>query len=101
MLFLLVRFIYIIEGYFKVFFWISTIAILNWNNQIKREMKITRDTNFGKPCGRIFQEYGLRGHFMELRDAATISDNGFDVLGNTDFGNDRLMSMLPYEGFQV
>ena len=52
----------------------------------------------GKPCGRIYREFGLHGQYMELRDASVDTRNGIDDLGQTDFGNDHLMSMVPFEG---
>ena len=38
---------------------------------------------------------------MELRDASVDTRNGIDDLGQTDFGNDHLMSMVPFEGTSV
>ena len=52
----------------------------------------------GRPCGRIFQEFGLHGQYMELRDASVDESNGYDDLRETDFGNDQIMSMVPFEG---
>ena len=52
----------------------------------------------GKPCGRIYSQFGLHGRYMELRDASADNSNGFDALRETDFGNDELMSMAPFEG---
>ena len=52
----------------------------------------------GKPCGRIFMHYGLYGPYMELRDASVHTSNGIDDLGQTDFGNNNLYSMVPFEG---
>ena len=61
----------------------------------------------GKPCGRIYREFGLHGQYMELRDASFDRSyiengnvNGIDDLGDTDFGNDHLMSMVPFKGEQ-
>ena len=52
----------------------------------------------GKPCGRIYREFGLHGQYMELRDASSNRGNDINNLGRTDFGNDHLMSMVPFEG---
>ena len=51
----------------------------------------------GRPCGIIYREFGLHGHPMELFDASENPENGIDNLGRTDFGNDQLMSMMPYK----
>ena len=57
----------------------------------------------GKPCGRIYSEFGLHGEYMELLDASfspwyNLDTSGIDDLRETDFGNDHLMSMVPFEG---
>ena len=52
----------------------------------------------GRPCGRIYREFGLHGEYMELRDASFDDTNGYDDLRRTVFGNDQLMSMVPFEG---
>ena len=52
----------------------------------------------GKPCGRIYREFGLHGQYMELRDASVDQSNGIQDLAETAFGNDELMSMVPFEG---
>ena len=83
--------------------------VSKWENEIsnspvfRKEFEneknyLQRNAGLGKPCGRIFREYGLHGQFMELRDAAVDSDNGFNQLSETDFGDNELMSMQPYEG---
>lgn len=54
----------------------------------------------GKPCGRIYREFGLHGEYMELRDASINHRNDIHDLRETDFGNDQLMSMVPFEGKQ-
>ena len=76
----------------------------------KEERYLSQNDGPGKPCGRIYREFGLHGEFMELRDASvdnrpdTIfysSDtikNGIDNLGLTDFGDNHLMSMVPFKG---
>merc|ERR1711990_909148 len=48
----------------------------------------------GRPCGRIYREFGLHGQYMELRDASIDYRNDIDNLGLTEFGNDHLMSMV-------
>ena len=53
----------------------------------------------GRPCGYIYNLYGLSGREMTLYDASEDDTNGFDDLGRTDFGNDELMSMVPYAGW--
>ena len=54
--------------------------------------------NNGQACGLIFREFGQHGESMELRDASVDTSYGIDDLGQTDFGNDELMSMIPFEG---
>ena len=67
--------------------------------EFEEEEKYLRNNDGpGKPCGRIYREFGLYGQYMELRDASVDTSNGFDNLGKTDFGNDQLMSMVPFEG---
>ena len=53
----------------------------------------------GRLCGYIYNQYGLKGREMTLYDASEDDTNGFDDLGRTDFGNDELMSMVPYAGW--
>ena len=55
----------------------------------------------GKPCGRIYREFGLHGQYMELRDASVDQSNGIHDLGETAFGNDEMMSMVPFKGKSV
>ena len=64
----------------------------------KEERYLRNNDGPGKPCGRIYREFGLHGQYMELRDASVDASNGFSNLGDTDFGNDQLMSMVPFEG---
>ena len=82
---------------------------MRWENEIaknpifieefKKEEKYLRDNDGpGRPCGRIYREFGLHGQYMELRDASVDWRNGLGDLRETDFGNDELMSMVPYEG---
>ena len=64
----------------------------------------------GRPCGRIYQEFGLHGQSMELFDASvdpppnpddTMCDtttNGKCDMYATTFGDDQVMSMMPYSG---
>ena len=67
----------------------------------KEERYLRNNDGPGKPCGRIYREFGLHGQYMELRDASVDSSNGFSNLGDTDFGNDELMSMVPFEGCYI
>ena len=62
------------------------------------ERYLRHDIQPGRPCGQIFSEFGLRGRKMELNDASVDMSNGIDNLGDTYFGNDELMSMVPYAG---
>ena len=64
----------------------------------KEERYLRNNDGPEKPCGRIYREFGLHGQYMELRDAFFNENNGIDNLGETDFGNDQLMSMVPFEG---
>ena len=52
----------------------------------------------GGPCGRIYREFGLHGDFMELRDASLDENLGYRDLGRTNFGDNHIMSMVPFEG---
>ena len=54
--------------------------------------------NGNQRCGRIFREFGLHGHPLQLYDAAADPRNGIGRLGDTDFGNNQLMSMKPEPG---
>ena len=56
-------------------------------------------TRKGRRCGYIYNQFGLSGREMTLYDASEDDTNGFDDLGRTDFGNDELMSMVPYAGW--
>ena len=51
-----------------------------------------------RPCGRIYNEFGLQGKYMEVFDATFAFEFGIDFLGHTVFGDNQLMSMVPYEG---
>ena len=64
----------------------------------KEERYLRNNDGPEKPCGRIYREFGLHGQYMELRDASVDDSNGIDNLGLTDFGNNQLMSMVPFEG---
>ena len=83
--------------------------VLRWEAEINKnptffkefeeeERYLRNNDGPGKPCGRIYREFGLHGQYMELRDASADASYGFDNLGQTDFGNDQLMSMVPFEG---
>ena len=61
----------------------------------------------GRPCGRIYQEFGLHGQSMELLDASVdppsndvcyTTYNGKCDMYSTTFGDDHVMSMMPYSG---
>ena len=90
-----------------------------FEEEFKKEemyLKQTR-TNPGRPCGRIYSEFGLHGQSMELFDAS-VDDEFFplpdcvpdcarpcnyDANGKCDmyitaFGTNNLMSMIPYPG---
>ena len=80
----------------------------------KEERYLRNNDGPGKPCGRIFTEFGLHGQYMELRDASVDNGpdstwfadsdyvkNGVDVLHWTEFGDNELMSMVPFEGESV
>ena len=73
-----------------------------FQEEFEKEEKYLRKTRNqpGRPCGRIYREFGLHGQYMELRDASVDENNGYGDLGRTDFGNDHLMSMVPFEGKQ-
>ena len=83
--------------------------INKWENEIaknpifqeefKQEEKYLRNYDGpGRPCGRIYREFGLHGQYMELQDASQDEEYGFDDLDMTDFGSYHLMSMQPFEG---
>ena len=61
----------------------------------------------GRPCGRIYKEFGLHGQSMELFDASVdpppnawcdTDNNGQCDMYSTSFGDDQVMSMMPYSG---
>ena len=67
--------------------------------ELKKEERYLRNSDGpGRPCGKIYREFGLTGYMMELRDGSYDVNNRFDNLKDTQFGNDQLMSMRPYEG---
>ena len=67
--------------------------------EFEEEEKYLRNNDGpGKPCGRIYIEFGLHGQYMELRDASADASYEVNNLGDTDFGNDHLMSMVPFQG---
>ena len=74
-----------------------------FQKEFEDEEKYLRKTRNqpGRPCGRIYREFGLHGQYMELQDASIDENYGFGDLGRTDFGNDHLMSMVPYEGCYI
>ena len=70
-----------------------------FQEEFKKEEKYLRSNDGpGRPCGRIYREFGLHGQYMELRDASYDTNNRIDDMGRTDFGNDQLMSMIPFPG---
>ena len=70
-----------------------------FQEEFKQEEKYLRNYDGpGRPCGRIYREFGLHGQYMELYDASLDEENGFDDLDKTDFGSYHLMSMQPFEG---
>ena len=70
-----------------------------FQEEFKKEEKYLRSNDGpGRPCGRIYREFGLNGQYMELRDASYDTNNRIDDMGRTDFGNDQLMSMIPFPG---
>lgn len=52
-------------------------------------------------CGVIFTQFGLHGNQLYLYDAGIKSEHGIDDLGETNFGNDELMSMKPLPGCYI
>lgn len=68
-----------------------------FQEEFKKEEKYLRNYEGARPCGKIFTQFGLHGNSYELYDASVDGFNGIDHLGDTDFGNDELMSMMPYE----
>ena len=64
----------------------------------KEERYLRNYDGTGKPWGLIYREFGPNGQLMELFDASVDANHGYDELGDSDFGNDELMSMRPYEG---
>ena len=68
-----------------------------FQQEFEKEAKYLKQTRGqpGQPCGRLYREFGLHGSYMELQSG---ENYGFGNLGYTDFGNDELMSMIPYEG---
>ena len=82
----------------------------NWEREIARnpifqeefkqeERYLRNNAGPGRPCGRIFREFGLHGQFMELADASRNEENGYDDLDKTDFGSFHIMSMRPFKGY--
>jgi hypothetical protein len=72
-----------------------------FQEDFKKEEKYLRNYEEARPCGKIFTQFGLHGNSYELYDAAVDGFNGIDHLGDTDFGNDELMSMMPYENCYI
>ena len=73
-----------------------------FQEEFKKEEKYLRNNRgIGRPCGRIYREFGLHGIYMELRDSSVDESNGYGNLGQTDFGNDELMSMVPFDGCYI
>jgi len=72
-----------------------------FQEEFKKEEKYLRNYDGARPCGKIFTQFGLHGNSYELYDAAVDGFNGIDHLGDTDFGNDELMSMMPYENCYI
>jgi len=73
-----------------------------FQEEFKKEERYLRNYDGpGRPCGRIYREFGLHGKYMEILDASIDSSYGFGDLGQTDFGNDQLMSMVPFEGCYI
>ena len=70
-----------------------------FQEEFKKEERYLRNNNGpGRPCGKIFQGFSYEGYSMELYDGSYDLNNRINDLRNTDFGNDQLKSMRPYEG---
>ena len=72
-----------------------------FEEEFEQEEKHLSNYDGPRPCGMIYREFGLHGYSMELFDASVDIQNGINDLGRTDFGNDELMSMMPYEGYII
>ena len=68
-----------------------------FQEEFEQEAKYLREARAGpgQPCGRIYSEFGLHGKSLEVREGEAY---GIGKLGSTDFGNDNVMSMLPFPG---
>ena len=72
-----------------------------FQEEIEEEKRNFRSQGTGdERCGIIFTQFGLHGTALYLYDAAVDPDHGIDSLGDTDFGNDELMSMKPLPGMK-
>ena len=72
-----------------------------FQEEIEEEKRNFRSQGTGdERCGIIFTQFGLHGRALYLYDAAVDPDHGIDSLGDTDFGNDELMSMKPLPGMR-
>jgi len=72
-----------------------------FQEEFKQEEKYLRNYEGPRPCGKIYPQFGLHGTPYELYDAAVDPTQGIGNLGGTDFGNDELMSMMPYENCYI
>ena len=73
-----------------------------FQEEIEEEKRNFRSQGTGdERCGVIFTQFGLHGRALYLYDAAVNPDHGIDSLGDTDFGNDELMSMKPLPGMRI
>ena len=72
-----------------------------FQEEIEEEKRNFRSQGSGNErCGVIYREFGLHGKYLYLYDAGVNPTNGYDYLGDTDFGNDQLMSMKPLPGMK-
>ena len=72
-----------------------------FQEEIESEKRYFRSQGSGdEGCGVIFSEFGLHGRQLPLYDAAVNPNHGYDDLGETQFGNDQLMSMKPFPGMR-
>ena len=64
----------------------------------KEERNLRNNDQPGRPCGRIYREFAVGGYYLQLYDSSYDTTKIFNDLRNTDFGNDRVKSMLPNPG---
>ena len=77
---------------------ISKNPIFQEQAEAQKKRYFRNSANGDLRCGRIFREFGLHGHPLQLYDAGADPRNGIGRLSDTDFGDNQLMSMKPEKG---